>query len=99
MNSINRLPVPTWMLILQLVSAILLIFYIYHINKNATMWYVLKELQEEREELLSEKEMLNLKISKSQSLSNLESDVYISDMIWYSSVVYINKDIKLAIKK
>lgn len=95
----DRLLIPKWLIITYLIIFSLLIFYIYHVNKNATMWYFLKELQEEREELLSEKEMLNLKISKAQSLSSLENDAYIADMLWYLSVTYIDKDIKLAVRK
>lgn len=95
----DRLTIPKWLLIINLLSFLLLVFYVYHTNRNATMWYILKELQEEREELLNEKEMLNLKTSKVQSLSNLENDPYIANMNWYLSVVYIDKDIKVAVKK
>lgn len=61
-------------------SFVLMCFYVYHSNKTATSGYILENLQDRRDGLLTEQEMLNLKISRVQSIDSIESDPYIQDM-------------------
>ena len=68
---------------LQVFWIFLMWFYTVHINVISTKWYSLRELQEEREVLLSREEELNLKISRSQNSSNLENNFYVKNMVTY----------------
>lgn len=52
---------------------ILLIYYIWIINANATKWFSIRQLEQEKKNLLIEKEQLEVKIA------NLESIDWIND--------------------
>jgi len=74
--------------------------YVFHINKISTEWYVLKELQEEKEILLLKQEDLNLKISRAQSLSILKNDASIKTMLSYQTTpLYIKSNKEVALSK
>lgn len=74
-------------------------FYTLHINVISTKWYDLRELQQEREILLSKEEELNLKISRAQNFNNLENNFNVQNMITYwENVSYFKKKSELAMK-
>lgn len=82
MNS-NSKKISKFIVCLQLMSFMLMCYYVYHSNKTATSWYILENLQERRDGLLNHQEMLNLKISRVQSMDSIESDPYIQEMQSY----------------
>jgi len=82
---------------LQVLWISLMWFYTLHINMNSTKWYDLRELQQEREVLLSYEEELNLKISRAQNFNNLENSPDIKNMIAYwKNISYFKKKSELA---
>ena len=82
---------------LQIAIIAMVFFYIFHSNRIATSWYALKDLQQERENIVLNEEILNLKISRAQSLDSIEWDPYIAQMVDYpEDVVYIDPSEKLA---
>jgi len=74
-------------------------FYTLQINTVSTKWYDLRKLQQEREDLLSKEEELNLKISRAQNFNNLENNLDIQNMIAYwDNISYFKKNSELAKK-
>ena len=84
---------------LQIFWVSLMWFYTLHINIISTKWYDLRELQQDREVLLSHEEELNLKISRAQNFNNLENSSDIKNMIAYwANISYFKKKSELAKK-
>jgi len=82
---------------LQVFWISLMWFYTMHINMSSTKWYDLRELQQEREVLLSQEEELNLKISRAQNFNNLENNSDVKNMISYwENISYFKKNSELA---
>lgn len=53
---------------------ILLIYYIWIINVNATKWFDIRLLENEKKNLLIEKEQLEVKMAKLESLDNIKEE-------------------------
>ena len=53
--------------------AVLFIYYVWILNVNATQGYNIRTLEVERQNLLLQKELLDVKISNLESLKNIES--------------------------
>ena len=89
----NKNTIPSKLLLtMQVLSFILMSYYVYHANATATNGYVLETLHDEREDILTRKRMLNLKISGVQSIDNIENDSYIQEMVEYwDKAIYIDK--------
>lgn len=58
----------------------LFIYYVWAINSTATMWFDIRELEQEKRKLLLEKDLLEVKIAELESSSTLESETDV-DMI------------------
>ena len=54
--------------------SILLLYYVWILNVNATKWYDIRELEQTKRELSIQKELLKVQLSDLESLSNIESD-------------------------
>jgi len=65
---------------LVFVFCALSLVYLSHSNAVATKGYQIKQLQEERAFLQSENDIWNLKVTRLQSLQELESSVHVSQM-------------------
>jgi len=63
----------TYIILLSLMS-ILLLYYVWILNVNATKWYDIRELEQTKRELSIQKELLKVQLSDLESLSNIESD-------------------------
>lgn len=50
---------------------ILWIYYVWTLNTNATLWYNIRNLELEKNQLTIEKELLDVKIAELQSISSL----------------------------
>ena len=86
-------------ILLQFLSVLLVSFYIFHSNKIATSWYALQDFQDQREEAIAYQEILNLKISRAQSLDTIASDPYIQSMVSYpDNPVYIKVSSAVALR-
>ena len=57
---------------------LLLIYYIWEINVNATIWFNIRELQEERRALLLEKEKLEVTLAELESLDDMKEEDYVN---------------------
>lgn len=53
---------------------LLLVYYIWIINVNATKWFSIRQLEIEKKNLLIEKEQLDVKIADLESLDNIKKD-------------------------
>ena len=64
-------------IIMLLLIGFLLTYHVWTINVNATKWYNIRELKEEKRSLLIEQEKLNIKIAELESFSEIlwESDL------------------------
>lgn len=60
----------TFIILLWLISMMLL-YYVWILNVNATKWYNIRELEIEKKQLLMQKELLEVKIAELESLSNI----------------------------
>ncbi len=75
---------------------LLALTYLSHTNKISTKTYQLMQLKKEREALITEGELLNIKISKVQSLGLIEDDPVIANMHTYDTPVFIRGDTAVA---
>lgn len=63
----------TFVIMLWLIISLFL-YYIVSLNANATAGYDIRELERERNQLLSEKEIITVKISQLESSDNIDKD-------------------------
>lgn len=63
----------TFSFLLAFIS-LLFIYYIWILNTNATQWYDIIKLEKEKQDLLLQKELLDVKISNLESLKLIEND-------------------------
>lgn len=85
---------------IQIIWLIIVGFYVFQVNTTSTNWYILKDLQEKRDILLTSQEDLNLKLSRAQSLDTLKNDESIKIMISYQkNPLYVKTNKELASKK
>lgn len=59
----------------------LFIYYIWILNINATQWYNIRTLEMERQNLLLQKELLDVKISNLESLKNIKGSNELDSII------------------
>ncbi len=77
---------------------ILWIYYVWALNINATKWYVIRNLEIERRNLVMELNLLNMRIAEVQSLSNIFSDDTISSMQQFDNPKFlVVKDMNVAL--
>lgn len=69
----------TYIALLGIIS-ILLLYYVWMLNANATQWYALVQLEIEKNKLLMEKAKLDVQIAELDSLSNIMSDEDLKNM-------------------
>ena len=58
----------------------LLLYYVWILNANATKGYNIRILEEQKSNLLIEKELLDVKIAELESLSNIMQDDDVKEM-------------------
>jgi len=85
----------TYIALLTIIS-ILLLYYVWIQNVNATKWYNIRELENQKKNLLMEKEQLDVKIAELDSLSNINWDQSLLNMeeITDPDYLVINSDIQ-----
>lgn len=69
----------TYIALLSIIS-ILLLYYVWIQNVNATKWYNIRQLENQKKNLLMEKEQLDVKIAELESLSNIMSEDDLKNM-------------------
>jgi cell division septal protein FtsQ len=69
----------TYIALLSLIS-LLLLYYVWILNVNATKGYNIRELEIEKKTLLMEKELLDVKIAELESLSTILQDDDLQNM-------------------
>lgn len=62
------------------IIAILLLYYVWILNANATQWYALVQLEIEKNKLLIEKAKLDVQIAELDSLSNIMNSEDLKNM-------------------
>jgi len=62
------------------IICLLLLYYVWLLNVNATKWYNIRELNIQKENLLMEKELLDVKIAELESLSTILKDEDLQNM-------------------
>lgn len=85
----------TYIALLSLIS-LLLLYYVWILNVNATKGYNIRELEIEKKTLLMEKELLDVKIAELESLSTILSDDDLQNMekIWEPDYLVIKDNIQ-----
>ena len=78
----------TYIALLSLIS-LLLLYYVWILNVNATKGYNIRELEIEKKTLLMEKELLDVKIAELESLSTILSDNDLQNMNKIEDVDYL----------
>ncbi len=81
------------------VICLLSLLFLSHSNRVATKGHVLKVLREERASLITQNEVLGMKIADLQSLENLESDPKIASMVDAEKPKFIRGDTAIAQNK
>lgn len=74
------------------------LLYLAHSNKVATKGYELKSLKEERSMLMTENEVWNMKIARSQAIEKIKTDPVIASMQEVNQPQYIRTDTAVAQK-
>ncbi len=69
----------TYVGLLTIIS-LLLLYYVWILNVNATKWYNIRQLEIEKQNLLMEKEQLDVKIAELESLTTLMQDEDLKNM-------------------
>ena len=69
----------TYVGLLSIIS-LLLLYYVWTLNINATKWYNIRQLEIEKQNLLMEKEQLDVRIAELESLSNIMNDEELKNM-------------------
>lgn len=62
------------------IIALLLLYYVWTLNVNATKWYNIRQLEIEKQNLLMEKEQLDVKIAELESLNNIMNSWGVENM-------------------
>lgn len=62
------------------IIALLLLYYVWTLNVNATKWYNIRQLEIEKQNLLMEKEQLDVKIAELESLNNIMNSWELKNM-------------------
>jgi hypothetical protein len=70
-------------------AAMLLFYYVWILNVNATKWDTIRQLEIEKRHLLIEKELLDVKIAELESLSNILKDDDLRNMERIKDVDYL----------
>lgn len=85
----------TYIALLSLIS-LLLLYYVWILNVNATKWYNIRELEIEKKNLLMEKELLDVKIAELESLSNIlwEDDLQNMEKVENPDYLVIKDDVQ-----
>lgn len=78
------------------VICVISLLYLAHSNKVATKGYELKSLKEERTMLMTENEIWNMKIARSQAIEKIKSDPLIAQMRPAEQPKYIRTDTAVA---
>lgn len=78
----------TYITLLSLIC-VLLLYYVWILNVNATKWYNIRELEIEKKMLLMEKELLDVKIAELESLSTILKDDDLQNMEKVSDPEYL----------
>lgn len=75
---------------------LLLIYYVWTLNVNATKWYNIRDLEAEKRALLIEKELLDVKIAELESLWNIlnEQDLKNMEKIEKPDYIVIKDDVQ-----
>lgn len=63
----------TFIIMMWLIISLFL-YYVWSLNANATAGYEIRELEREKNQLLSEKEIIRVKISQLESSDNIDKD-------------------------
>jgi cell division septal protein FtsQ len=85
----------TYIALLSLIS-LLLLYYVWILNVNATKGYNIRELEIEKKTLLMEKELLDVKIAELESLSTILQDDDLQNMekIWEPDYLVIKDNVQ-----
>lgn len=85
----------TYIALLSLIS-LLLLYYVWILNVNATKGYNIRELEIEKKMLLMEKELLDVKIAELESLSTIlwDDDLQNMEKIWDPEYLVIKDDVQ-----
>ena len=78
--------------------AVVSLVYLGHANQNATQGYILKELEQSQAELMTQNEILDMKVSEVKSLKNLQADEKIASMIKVDEPMFVRGDTAIASK-
>jgi hypothetical protein len=71
--------------------------YLAHSNKIATRAYQLKSLEKEREALITQNELWNMKLSQAQALATIENDPKVASMVSITAPIYVRGDTAVAV--
>ena len=78
-NKLNTWITSTYIVLLSLIS-IMLLYYVWILNTNATKGYNIRDLEETKKILLIEKQKLNVKIAELESISTIEKNTKLYNM-------------------
>lgn len=78
----------------------LLLYYIWILNVNATLWYSIRELENEETNLMVEKDLLDVKIAELESLGAIlsEEDVKNMEKVIEPEYVVVRNDVQYVYK-
>jgi cell division septal protein FtsQ len=85
----------TYIALLSLIS-LLLLYYVWILNVNATKGYNIRELEIEKKTLLMEKELLDVQIAELESLSTIlwDDDLQNMERVWDTDFLVIRDDVQ-----
>jgi len=85
----------TYIALLSLIS-LLLLYYVWILNVNATKGYNIRELEIEKKTLLMEKELLDVQIAELESLSTIlqDNDLQNMEKIWEPDYLVIKDNVQ-----
>lgn len=85
----------TYIALLSLMS-LLLLYYVWILNVNATKGYDIRDLESEKKVLLMEKELLDVQIAELESLSTILKDDDLQNMekVWDPEYLVIKDDVQ-----
>ena len=62
------------------IISLLIFYYVWILNVNATKWYQIRDLEDIQKQLILEEELLDVKIAELESLTNILTDDAIQNM-------------------
>jgi hypothetical protein len=87
-------------IILILMTSVVSLIYLLYANRNATKGYVIKNLEQERTDLVLEAEKWDMQIAKAKSLDSIKNSPLVANMIKYSDQpLFIRGDSAVATSK